>query len=96
MRSVEGRRLEAMERLRNPLITTGELTTTVSTHSRDALDTPRERAAHQHIRYSQIQELGRATVPDQGIVFDKHNRLRDVKPGQHLMKEESIPVSGGD
>ena len=50
-----------------------------------------ERAAHQRIRHSQIQETGQAMVPDQGIVFDENNVPRDE---QKLKKEESISASG--
>jgi hypothetical protein len=33
-------------------------------------------------------------VPDQGIVFNGHNRPRDTRPGQPLRKEDPVPTSG--
>jgi hypothetical protein len=52
--SMEGRQIGAMERFRNPLITTDTSTMTVPIHSRDAMDTPIERATHQRICNLQI------------------------------------------
>jgi hypothetical protein len=33
-------------------------------------------------------------VPDQGIMFDRHNHPRDTRLGQPLRREEPAPISG--
>ena len=90
-------RHRALERLRNPFKTSNSLTSSSSSETLDhgnERNVPMERATHQWICHLQIQETGQAMVPDQGIVFNRNNMPRDVKPEQKLKKEESIPASG--
>ena len=90
-------RHRALERLRNPPKMNNDLTSSSSSETLDLgneRNVPMERATHQWICHSQIQETGQATVPDQGIVFNENNVPRDTKPEQKLKKEESISASG--
>ena len=87
----------ALERLQNsPITNRNSLSSSLSRtlNLRNKSDILVERATHQHICHSQIQEMGQVMVPDQGIVFNRNNIPRDIKPEQKLKKEESIPASG--
>jgi hypothetical protein len=94
--STAGRRMGAAQWARNPPQTKEE-TLSTSGRSTAPLDDEAvriERVAFQRVCNSQIRERGEATVPDQGIVFDRHNRPWDTRLGQPLRKEDPVPTSG--
>jgi hypothetical protein len=94
--SAAGQRVSAAQWVRNPLQVkeeTSSLSSSVTTPL-DEQTIRNERVAHQRIHNSQIREKGEAGVPDQGIVFNEHNRPRDIRPGQGILRNDPVLTSG--
>jgi hypothetical protein len=89
--------MNATLRMKNPLRTDNE-TTSMSSRAtmtkEDVLEERKDQVVHQRIRNAGIKEDGESIVQEQGIVFNRKGRPRDVRPGQEL-RREGIGTTGG-
>jgi hypothetical protein len=87
--------MNAAMRMKNPPKTDND---TMSSSSRMTKEEVKEewkdQVIHQRIRNSGIKDNGESIIMEQGIVFDRKGKPRDIRPGQKL-RREGIGMTGG-
>jgi len=65
------------------------MTEETSASSSNRTNEKNDRVALQCYHNEELQMKGETTMPDQGIVFDRNQESREMRPGQKIKSEDS-------
>ena len=76
---MEGHQWKAVKRLKNPPVMIEETSQSSSNRTSE-----KDRVVLQHYHNEELQVKEETTMPDQGIVFDRSRKPREMRPGQKV------------
>jgi len=71
--------MEGHQKIEEPPVMIEEMSQSSSNRTSE-----KDRVALQHYHNEELQMKGETTMPDQGIVFDRSRKPREMRPGQKI------------